>query len=203
MGGVIESAGASLAVIEPRDAVASYFAEVTREQLDGLVGLWEHDVEVVPEAWRDVAAALPPLSRVLSELPRSHQVPLGDITWFQPADATWAQVASMDAPGAYRVRRFATLDLVRDADDISDGTVARCTVQLGKHLAALIAGRPPLIAYDPDARHLSVPLGADLPGLYGRALVAASGMAPEPVPGRRVLRYSGVPPSSPDTFTSC
>ena len=43
------------------------------------------------------------------------------------------------------------------------GFVARSTVQLGKHLAALMDGTP-LIAYDPRERVLSVPSGADLPG---------------------------------------
>ena len=53
----------------------------------------------------------------------------------------------MEAPGAYRVRRFSTIDLVRTAEDVQRGTIARSTVHLSKHLAALMDGRP-LLAYD-------------------------------------------------------
>jgi hypothetical protein len=98
----------------------------------------------------------------------------------------------MDAPGAYRVRRFSTIDIVRTADDVQRGTVARSTVQLGKHLAALIDGRP-LIAYDRATGSLLVPLGADLPALYGRTVVAASGLPPVALRVAGLLKYESVP----------
>lgn len=56
--------------------------------------------------------------------------------------------------------------------------MATSSVQLGKHAAALILGERPLVAYNRDTEELSVPLGADLPGLYGRAAVLASGLLP-------------------------
>ena len=98
----------------------------------------------------------------------------------------------MEAPGAYRVRRFATLDIVRTQQDVQRGTVARSTVQLSKHLAALIDGKP-LLAYDATSQRLVVPLGADLPSLYGRAVVAASGLPPAAVPKEGLLVYEQVP----------
>lgn len=192
-GEAVEAAGATLSVEEPDDDLASYYADATRDQLDAVPQVTDGRVVVVDHAWRELAGVLPPLSEVLTSLPRQSESVVGDITWFQPRDGTWAKVASVDAPGAYRIRRFSTLDIVRTDQDVARGTVARSTVQLGKHLAALIAGRPPLMAYDPTAQCLLVPLGADLPGLYGRALVAASGRPPAAVPNRRLLRYDGVP----------
>ena len=83
------------------------------------------------------------------------------------------------------------MDVVRTPKDVRDGTVAIATVQLSKHLAAL--EHKPLVAYDPGAEELRVPLGADLPGLYGRAVVLASGMLPRPDINNRLLRYRSVP----------
>src|SRR5690606_23219302 len=94
---------------------------------------------------------------------------------------------------AFRIKRFSTVDIVRTADDVERGTVARSTVHLSKHIAGLLA-QTPMIAYDSKAQTLTVPLGADLPGLYGRTVVAASGLPPTANRGSRSLTYSSVPP---------
>jgi hypothetical protein len=191
IGSALEDDGLQLAVDEPADAPASYYVECDRSDLDRL-GVSDQDVVVVEEPWQDLISVLPPLSELLEQLPREPDVVVGDISWYQPRDNTWLKVSDLGAPGAYRVRRFATLDVVRTAADVESGTMARSTVQLGKHLAALI-GQRPLLAYDPSEKLLTVPLGADLPGLYGRAAVAASGRPPVAVGRQRVLRYEEVP----------
>lgn len=84
----------------------------------------------------------------------------------------------MTLVGGYRMRGFATMDLLRNQDDLERRTMAVSTVHLSKHAAALLWGRKPLVAYDGRAHTLSVPLGGNLPGLYERAVVLASGLAP-------------------------
>jgi hypothetical protein len=193
VGGAIESAGMSLAVANPDDGPASYFAACDRPALEVVASaLQEQQIPVVDLAWQDLIAVCPPLSEVLSAVPRQSDSLVGDITWFRPRDNKWVPAATLDARGAYRVRRFSTVDVVRTDEDVKSGTVARCTVQLGKHLAALMDGVP-LIAYDARERVLSVPLGADLPGLYGRAVVAASGEPPTAAGRQRLLQYANVP----------
>lgn len=193
VGGELERAGMSLAVSQPDDGPASYFASCDRAALaGGEEALRQSEVPIVDVGWRDLVSVCPPLSEVLTSLPRQSASLQGDITWYRPRDNKWVPAASLDARGAYRVRRFSTLDVVRTEEDVASGTVARCTVQLGKHLAAMMDGAP-LIAYDPRERTLSVPLGADLPGLYGRALVAASGEMPTAPPRQRLLNYGNVP----------
>lgn len=152
----------------------------------------EHEVPVLQDAWRHLVDALPPLSSVLEHLPRQRASADGEISWFDCDDVAWRQVSSFDAEGAFRIKKFATLDVVRSARDVAEGTFARCTVQLSKHLSALMLGRS-LTAYDPDQEVFMVPVGAELPGLYGRALVAASGLPPVVVPGTGAVGYSGVP----------
>jgi hypothetical protein len=63
-----------------------------------------------------------------------------------------------------------------------------------KYLAALDA-RSGLVGYDAEEQVLYVPLGADLPGLYGRAAVLASGRPPLENPDEGILQYGNVPPA--------
>lgn len=152
----------------------------------------EYEVAVIPDAWRALADALPPMSTILEQLPRQSASAGGDISWFDVVDASWKRVDSYEEQGAYRIRKFATLDVVRSAEDLERGTYARCTVQLSKHLAALMDGRP-LAAYDPNQKLFMVPVGAELPGLYGRALTAASCLPPAVVHGSGAVAYRDVP----------
>lgn len=193
VGELLEESGVSLSVDEPEDGVASYFADCGIDQLKVLDEMDDESrIPVVDRAWQQILSVLPPLSEVLGALPRQSDALVGDITWFQPRDNTWAKVTSLDSPGAYRIRKFSTTDVVRTAEDVSRGVVARSSVQLGKHLAALLVGSP-LLAYDREESALLVPLGADLPGLYGRAVVAASGRPPVALRSDRLLKYPDVP----------
>ena len=193
VGTAVEDAGGSLAVADASEGPTSYYAMLDEPTLRALDPVVEAGVPVVGRAWEDLALVLPPLSTVLEHLPRQAVTTLsGDITWFRPRNNSWTKASDLEAPGAYRVRRFSTIDLVRTEQDVAAGTVARSTVQLSKHVAGLMLGRP-LMAHDARTRTLSVPLGADLPGLYGRAVVAASGRAPTAVKSERLLVYEDVP----------
>lgn len=149
------------------------------------------EVEVTGAAWRQVAVLLPTLGSVIAALPRRAAAMDGRTRWFHVPSATWVDRQDLREVGAYRVTRFSTLDLVRTAEDLELDQIAVATVQLSKHAAALITCRPPLLAYDPLQQELVVPLGADLPGLYGRAAVLCSGNLPE-ARGRQLV-YRDVP----------
>jgi hypothetical protein len=136
--------------------------------------------------------ALPPLSHLEEALPRAPMPGARRILRFDVATASWEPTPYAAEPGAYRLEtEFTTTDVFRSANDIDRGEAALGTPQLTKHLAARLDGRP-LIAYDIERRQLVVPLGADLPGLYGRAAVLASGRLPTPVPQRRSLVYHAI-----------
>lgn len=159
---------------------------VSEEQADApmvwsLAGVGEPDDEqLTGNRWDDVEhwlENLPRMSEVLEALPRApFLAPTdGTVTRFNVATAKWDDVDSAVTPGAFRVRRFGTDDLVRTAADIERGEAAASTVQLSKHLAALLAGKP-LMAH--SGTTLAVPKGADLPGMFGRVAVACSGHLP-------------------------
>ncbi|WP_394276743.1 hypothetical protein [Luteococcus sp.] len=147
------------------------------------------------DGWRDLAPLLPPLSTVVRGLRRA-RLPLTENRQIRRWDVnrtTWVRMKSMEGPGAYRVSRFTTEDYIRTEQDVKDGTVAISDVYLSKHIGAWIEGAPPYLAHDPRRGTLTVPLGGDLPGLYGRAVVMASGLAPNVVERRRLLQYHAVP----------
>lgn len=167
-----------------------------------VVGLTRAQAEEVSNKIADVtvedgfaarlARSLPPLSEVVRALPRRALSDQGRIRRFDVQTAGWRDATSIAHPGAYRLSRFTTLDVVRLPQDVEQGAVAMSTVHLSKHVAALMEGRV-LISYDAQTRTLAVPLGAELPGLYGRAAVLASGLLPDADPGTRTLRYQNVP----------
>lgn len=192
IGGAIEEAGVSLTIERSDGAPDTYYAECSPNTARGVSAVLEHEVAVVDRAWRDLLASLPPLSEVHAALPRSPEHLTGKFTRFDVAQNAWAEAQDLNRPGAYRVRQFATIDLFRTASDVESGEVARTTVQLSKHLAGLLEGIP-LVAYNAATGRLTVPLGADLPGLYGRAVVAASGRPPVARRRDRALDYDNVP----------
>lgn len=188
---LIEDVGGDLVVSSPEVGPDSWFVQLPPEA--ALPPLDELGVAVVSKAAERLAEQLVPLSSVVAALPRRSADLVGDVTIFSPPGAAWVSSASLSAPGAYRVRKWQTVDLIRTPDDVERGTAAVSTVQLSKHVAALGSGRP-LVAYDPGTRELTVPLGADLPGLYGRAAVLGSGMPPVAIRNLRRLIYPGVSP---------
>ena len=120
---------------------------------------------------------------------------------FHLESASWVQRPFASEPGAYRLEQaLARTDVFRTPADVEAGTAALATVQLSKHLAARRFGRA-LLAYSPDQQVLAVPLGADLPGLYGRAAVLCGGRLPTPDERQRLLLYHDVPQRVADALT--
>ena len=150
------------------------------------------EVTVVEDAARSILRLAPSLSAVEKALPQRPIPGARRVQQFHLASASWVSVPDAHRTGAYRLESFNTVDVIRRNDDVAQGTARIGTVQLVKHLEALAAGLP-LVAYDPETRCLQVPLGADLPGLYGRAAVLCSGRPPEEAEAKRLLLYRDVP----------
>jgi hypothetical protein len=157
---------------------------------------------VVPDAAARLVRALPPLRELEAALPRIPLPGARRILQFHLESASWVQRPFASEPGAYRLEQaFARTDVFRTSSDVEAGTAARATVQLSKHLAARRIGRA-LLAYSPGQQVLAVPLGADLPGLYGRAAVLCGGRLPTPDESQRLLLYHDVPQRVADALTA-
>ncbi|BBY01508.1 hypothetical protein [Mycobacterium seoulense] len=140
----------------------------------------DSDVTVVDDAGMRMLRALPRLSEVAAALARAGMPGFDSAERFDVSSASWVPTGDPYAAGAYRLRRgFETAYVFRSAADVEYSTAALAPPSLVKHLAANMIGTS-LVSYQSDTQRALVPLGADLPGLYGRAIVAMSGALPQP-----------------------
>jgi hypothetical protein len=139
-----------------------------------------------------IADALPPLSEVALSLKRVIAPTYRSAEFWDTASASWHPTESLTRIGAYRLKDFGSIYIIRAADDIADGTVGLGNAQIVKHIANMWVGDP-LVGYNSRSGSVVTPLGADLPALYGRALALCSGRAPREIVRHRMLQYLSVP----------
>lgn len=149
----------------------------------------------------EIASALPPLSSIAEFLTRIAVPKYRSADSWDTASASWISTDSLAAVGAYRLRDFGSTYVVRSEKDLEDGTLGLGNAQLVKHIANLWA-EDPLVRYHSKTRSVVVPLGADLPALYGRALSLCSGRAPVEYEKSRLLQYPAIPRDVADTVFS-
>lgn len=150
------------------------------------------DIAVINDSALQIAATLPSLSTVVESLPRQAMVAARSIKRWSTDVARWRPVGDASVPGAYQLLSPTPVYCLRDHGDIENGTLRRVDFRLAKYAAAL-AEEARTIGYDEETHTLYVPLGADLPGLYGRAAVLCSGLLPFEDERQRVTRYHAVP----------
>jgi hypothetical protein len=147
-----------------------------------------------PNAAERLAAQLPPLSRALAGLPTTPMIGARSYERWDPITARFGPVSDAGRPGAYRLTGFKRAYIYRRAEDLGSMSAVLGDAQIVKYAAALDS-KQSLLGYDSSAEVLYVPLGADLPGLYGRAATLASGYPPTENTAERILEYRRVPPA--------
>ena len=150
------------------------------------------ELTVIRAASQSLVSALPRLSEVLISLPRQAMPGFRLANQWDPDLARWTRVDHVSSLGAFQVFGATTAYCLRDEADLERGTMRRVDARLAKHGSNLHAGSS-LLGYDVETTTLYVPLGADLPGLYGRAAVLATGLLPVEDAAQRILRYLDVP----------
>ena len=139
-----------------------------------------------------MAPALPSLGLVEPGLKRIAVPSYQSLEEWNTASAAWVPATSLATTGAFRLRDFRSTYVIRSRSDLDNGTVAIAGAHLAKHLANRWA-RDPLIGYHARSNSVVVPLGAELPALFGRALSICSGRAPRELPFSRMVQYPDVP----------
>ena len=148
---------------------------------------------IVQSASHTLASSLRPLSELRSALPRVILQGARSVEKWDPVTARFNRSETTTATGAYRLNGFSRTYVLRTPDNLVDQTALVGDARIVKYLAALDAGMS-LVGYDPESGVLYVPLGADLPGLYGRAAVFASGRPPHQNRSEGLLEYRRVSP---------
>ena len=136
-------------------------------------------VTVSTDVTSAILSVLPPLSEVALQLDREPMPGFSQAERYHVASSSWVQTNDVTNPGGYRLSRgFERIHTFRSERDVEDGLAARGSVYLVKHLAANALGKS-LVMFLPKRQQVVVPRGCDLPGLYARAVVMASGQLPQ------------------------
>src|SRR5699024_8068214 len=163
------------------------------DQVDEVAASLE-DVYVVHDAVDRMIHVLPGLSTLEVALPLVPIPEYRSAERFDLASASWQPIPGLATSGAFRLSQsFRKVHLWVDHDGATSRKARLATVHLVQHLAARSAGRL-LTAYLSCTQTFIVPLGAELPALYGRTLALCSGRAPVVSPRQRVVAYRDVPP---------
>ena len=147
---------------------------------------------IVTDAAETIARLLPSLSSLREALSLTAMVGFRSANRWDEESARWVAVGDASAPGAYQLHGPVTIYCLRDAEDVQRGTMRRGDPRIVKHLASSAAGYP-LLGYAEDTETLYTPLGAELPGLYARVAMLASGLLPTEDLEHRLVAYPSVP----------
>lgn len=135
---------------------------------------------------------LPAITEVAGVLPKKAVPGYEYAAEFETITNSWQNKSNIEKVGAYRVSGdYRNRYIVRLGDDLMDNSARFVSSEFAKHFQAAASGTP-LMAYDSESNHLIVPLGAPLPGLYGRACVLASGRLPIRDRSGRNLIYTNI-----------
>jgi hypothetical protein len=148
-------------------------------------------VEIAQDPGLGYAKALPNITQVAILL-ETTSTPLGvPAKRFDPATSDWVDHSGLISPGAYRyLSQPVAYGVV--APGMRAGRVYSVDNRWAKWVAAALLGWE-LLGYDSESRTLTCPLGAQLPGMYERAVVLSSGWAPQPMTSGTV-NYRDVSP---------
>jgi hypothetical protein len=149
--------------------------------------------QFIPAAALRLAACLPPLSKARSGLPITSTLSALSYEAWDPVAARFESASDAAAPGVFRLNSHTRAYIYRRTEDLGAMRAVLGDARIVKYLAAMDCGLS-LVGYDAESQVLYVPLGADLPGLYGRAAVFASGCPPRENTEERLLEYRRVPP---------
>lgn len=184
---------AAVVVLSPEDHATTLLQDVDLGRLQE--ALPSGFCDVVRDAGPAMLRTLPPLSEVEEHLRRSEMQYNGVAERFLPEDATWEPTEDRDRRGLYRINHHhRTRYAFRTPADVETGHARFVASGIGKHFAARQAGVP-IVTHDPELQLLSVPIGAELSGLYARAAVLCSGLLPAKVDEDFSLNYGDVSPA--------
>jgi hypothetical protein len=150
------------------------------------------EVRAATNAGGAMASVLPPLSGLIDALVTQPLPGFRSVRRWDPRTARWIETGDASVPGAYQLRAGFTTYCLRSETDIAKGTMRCADARVVKYASSLELGES-LVGYEAASKVLYAPLGADLPGLYGRAAALCSGILPQEDTKQRLVRYQGVP----------
>lgn len=170
-------------------------SDVELEDLTALMGAaTDKSARFIPCAAQQLCTMLPTLSEARQSLPTTTSTGAPSYEKWNTLTARFEPAQHASSAGAFRLSGATRTYVYRTLEDVGATRATLGDARIVKYLAAADAERS-LIGYDQAAQVLYVPLGADLPGLYGRAAVLCSGCPPRENLEERLLEYRRVSPN--------
>ena len=189
---LVESHGGNWTAESNANGPTTYrISDVPPESLRSIISNAKEDKDT---NWRfsdrpgqSIANSLPPLWEIVAE---GQEVDIHSSSeYFDVNAARWSPQAVLGPDGLYRTNSLPRTYFLK-----LRGACRQVSYRSGKHLAGAFHRRV-LLAYEPRTNQLECPLGAQLPGLYERAVVLSSGSPPELDLRNRRVTYGRVPES--------
>ena len=133
------------------------------------------EVTVVPHAARDLSLTLPYLHELVAAMPATTLPIFDGLKRFDVEKQVFTTVNEFSHPGTYRVQaRNMRSTVIVTEDDLDKRRCRHADIDLAKHVAASMIGRP-YLAFSEGHRVLATPNHIRLPFLFGRVATACSG----------------------------
>ena len=185
----VQSLGARIEQRSSGDGPRVSVAHVSSDDLKAVLEI--EGVVWAGHAGRVLADSVHPISEVVASMKRTTRIPSIGLQAFEPDSTSWIDVALASSPGAYRTSGYARSYFIRTPEDIERSMAAATDVYLSKHAASKMLRNRSLVSYDTNTKELATPIGADLPGMYSRAVVLETQKVPFNRQGFRI--YADVP----------
>ena len=158
-----------------------------RSIIDSIAGDGSTNWQFSDRPDQSIASSLPPLWDAVGA-GREVDIP-SSAEYFDVGTTRWSPGPVSGPDGLYRTNSFPRIYFLK-----VQGACRQVSYRSGKHIAGTYHRRV-LLAYDPQTNRLECPLGAQLPGLYERAVVLSSGSPPALDLCNRKVIYHRVPES--------
>jgi hypothetical protein len=130
----------------------------------------ESEKELRLDASRHLASIVPNLSQLADTIPKTTLANSTAMERFDPGSLKFSKVTHAQLPGAYRfITTTGNLYAFLGEATSYQGNLQFGSPQLVKHLHGLHEGKL-LISYNPLTQKAHIPIGCELPGLYGKIL---------------------------------
>ncbi len=191
--------GGSLKQFENKDLPESWIFEVPnpdaiRQSFDGILDpITKAPISVARDIAVTIARGVGSISQLFNSSPKVPVPPYVQLKIWDHIQTKWVDADNPRVAGAIQYVGYGNKYSYSDTDIDFDGHVISGSVRTVK-LKKAQSLNSPLAYYDATTRQFYVRLGAELPGLFGRSMVAASGLAPREDLTKRVVVYSGIEP---------
>ena len=191
--------GGSLKQFENKDLPESWIFEVPnpdaiRQSFDGILDpITKAPISVARDIAVTIARGVGSISQLFNSSPKVPVPPYVQLKIWDHIQTKWVDADDPLVAGALQYVGYGNKYSYSDTAIDIDGHVISGSVRTVK-LKTAQSFNSPLAYYDATTRQFYVRLGAELPGLFGRSMVAASGLAPREDLTQRVVVYSGIEP---------